>query len=201
MAALTRALTAVALVWATRGAAHPVDRWSAEITEASARFGLPAAWIRQVIRVESGGQTMQGGQPIVSSAGAMGLMQVMPITWREMRLALGLGADPQQPRDNILAGTAYLRLMYDRFGYPGLFGAYNAGPGRYASHLAGKRRLPAETRTYMRAVAEAGRANPANRSPSSGALFAVRAGGPAATSARTPESLSAALFVALGEDR
>jgi soluble lytic murein transglycosylase-like protein len=48
-----------------------------------------------------------------------------------MRGRLGLGTNPHDPRDNILAGTLYLRLMYDRFGYPGLFGAYNAGPGRY----------------------------------------------------------------------
>lgn len=43
----------------------------------------------------------------------------------------------------VLAGTAYLRLMYDRFGYPGLFAAYDAGPARYALVLAGRRQLPA----------------------------------------------------------
>jgi hypothetical protein len=53
-------------------------------------------------------------------------------------------ADPHAPRDNILAGTLYLRLMYDRFGYPGLFGAYNAGPGRYASYLARRASLGAK---------------------------------------------------------
>ena len=60
----------------------------------------------------------------------MGLMQLMPGTWSEMRLMLGLGGDPFEPHDNIMAGTAYLRMVYDRFGYPGLFAAYNAGPGR-----------------------------------------------------------------------
>src|SRR3546814_1412867 len=74
----------------------------------------------------------------------MGLMQLMPATWAEMRMRLGLGSNPDDARDNILAGTFYLRLMYDRFGYPGMFAAYNAGPGRYAEHLFGRRALPAE---------------------------------------------------------
>jgi soluble lytic murein transglycosylase-like protein len=105
------------------------------------------------MRAESGGRTHLDGRPIVSRAGAMGLMQLMPGTWREMRAALGLGHDPHQPRDNILAGTAYLRAMYDRFGYPGLFAAYNAGPARYAAHLATGRRLPRETVAYVASVA------------------------------------------------
>lgn len=44
--------------------------------------------------------------------------------------------------------------MYDRFGYPGLFAAYNAGPARYAAYLSGRATLPRETRAYMAAVAE-----------------------------------------------
>jgi soluble lytic murein transglycosylase-like protein len=111
--------------------------------EASGRFGVPESWIRRVIRAESGGRTMMNGRPIVSHAGAMGLMQLMPGTWREMRAALRLGHDPHYPRDNILAGTAYLRAMYERFGYPGLFGAYNAGPARFAEHLRTGRRFRA----------------------------------------------------------
>jgi hypothetical protein len=82
----------------------------------------------------------------------MGLMQLMPTTWAEMRDAWGLGADPYDPRDNILAGTAYLARLYRRFGYPGLFGAYNAGPARYAAWLAGRGPLPAETRLYLARV-------------------------------------------------
>lgn len=116
------------------------------------RFGVPAAWIERVMRAESGGRTSLAGRPIVSRAGAMGLMQLMPGTWAEMRSQLGLGFDPHRPRDNILAGTLYLRLMYDRFGYPGLFGAYNAGPARYAAHVARGRALPLETRLYMATV-------------------------------------------------
>src|SRR3546814_19984775 len=78
----------------------------------------------------------------------MGPMQVMPGTYEDMRRAHGLGADPHDPRDNILAGTAYLRAMYDLYSYPGLFAAYNAGPERYGEYLRHGRSLPAETRTY-----------------------------------------------------
>jgi soluble lytic murein transglycosylase-like protein len=124
-------------------------RWRVEVAEASLRFGIPAEWIRRVIEVESEGRTTWLGRPVVSRSGAMGLMQLMPRTWRAMRDALGLGPDPHDPRDNILAGTAYLRSMYDRFGYPGLFAAYNAGPARYAAFLAGRSRLPPETRAYL----------------------------------------------------
>lgn len=152
MATLRTLAVAIALLIATPAAADPVDRWHAEIAEASARFGVPVAWIERVMRAESGGHTILGGRPITSHAGAMGLMQLMPATWMAMRAAHGLGRNPHDPHDNILAGTAYLRAMYDRFGYPGLFGAYNAGPGRYAAHLATGRALPTETRAYLAQV-------------------------------------------------
>lgn len=126
-----------------------VWRWSALIAESSIRFGIPRVWIERVMRAESGGRLLQAGRPITSKAGAMGLMQLMPGTWAEMRARLSLGDNPHDPRDNILAGTAYLRLMYDRFGYPGLFAAYNAGPARYADYLANRKPLPAETRAYL----------------------------------------------------
>ena len=134
-------------------AGDSVSRWHAEIAEASARFVVPAAWIEHVMRAESGGKTVWKGLPITSRAGAMGLMQIMPRTWAAMREALGLGGNPHDPRDNILAGTAYLRAMYDRFGYPGLFAAYNAGPGHYQAHLASGKPLPAETLDYLVKVA------------------------------------------------
>lgn len=174
MAALRTLTLAVALFVATPAAAHPLDRWRVEIAEASARFGVPVAWIERVMRAESGGQTMLGGRPITSRAGAMGLMQLMPATWTAMRAAHGLGRNPHDPRDNILAGTAYLRAMYDRFGYPGLFAAYNAGPGRYAAHLASGRALPAETRAYL--VQVSGTPSGPSQSPSQQpppALFVV----------------------------
>lgn len=133
--------------------ASTVATWRPYISEASLRFGVPVAWIERVMQAESRGHTGEGGRPIRSSAGAIGLMQVMPGTWSDMRARLGLGIDPDDPRDNILAGTFYLRLMYDRFGYPGLFAAYNAGPARYADYLAGRASLPRETVGYLASVA------------------------------------------------
>ncbi len=59
-----------------------------------------------------------------------------------------------RPRDNILAGTAYLREMFDRYGnVAAMLAAYNAGPGRYDEHRATGRPLPAETRAYIAALA------------------------------------------------
>lgn len=138
---------------ATMAQSAPVDRptqaapYAAFITEASRRFGVPEHWIRAVMRVES-----RGDARALSSAGAMGLMQIMPDTWADLRARHRLGTDPYDPRDNILAGTAYLREMLDRFGSPGFLAAYNAGPGRYQEHLGG-RRLPSETRAYVAALA------------------------------------------------
>src|SRR5690606_6008617 len=153
MAAMKIALAALALLAATPAKAESVDRWRLYIEEAAARYGVPVEWIERVMRAESGGRTSLDGRPIVSRAGAMGLMQLMPGTWADMRARLGLGNNPHAPRDNIMAGTYYLRLMYDRFGYPGLFGAYNAGPARYSAYLAGRSQLPGETRAYMASVA------------------------------------------------
>lgn len=133
-------------------AARQLVDWRPFVSEAARRFALPEAWVMRVIRAESAGMTHMGGRPIRSRVGAMGLMQLMPATWAAMRRTHRLGADPDDPRDNILAGTAYLRMMYDRFGYPGLFGAYNAGPGRYGAHRATGRALPLETRLYMAKV-------------------------------------------------
>ena len=91
-------------------------------------------WIRSVMRVESGGNQYQNGQLITSSAGAMGLMQVMPETYDELHDRYSLGDDPFDPHDNILAGTAYLREMYDIYGSPGL-------PRRVQCGAAAARRL------------------------------------------------------------
>lgn len=121
-----------------------VHRFADHVAEAAARFGLPEAWIWRVMRVESASDARA-----VSRAGARGLMQVMPATWAELRVRHGLGPDPFDPRDNIMAGAAYLREMYDRFGWPGFLAAYNAGPARYENHLATGRPLPAETRAYL----------------------------------------------------
>lgn len=172
-----RLLAAVSLAAASPAAAEPLDIYAPHIAEASRRFGIPADWIERVIRAESGGRTTLGGRPIVSRAGAMGLMQLMPGTWSDMRSVLGLGRDPHAPRDNILAGTYYLRLLYDRFGYPGMFAAYNAGPARYSAYLAGRSSLPAETRSYLATIAGgAGVTYPKVMRAAAPPLFFVRAG-------------------------
>ena len=82
------------------------------------------------MRVESGGNEYMEGQLTVSAAGAMGLMQLEPATYQEMAARYGLGSDPFNPYDNIMAGTAYIHEMYQVYGSPGFLAAYNAGPGR-----------------------------------------------------------------------
>lgn len=133
-----------------------MQRWDPLITEASHRFGVPEIWIRSVMQAESGGRTMLGeNRPITSSAGAMGLMQLMPSTYRDMRADHGLGPDPYAPRDNIFAGAAYLHWLNTRYGYPALFAAYNDGPGNLAARMLDAGLLPAETRSYLLRVTAA----------------------------------------------
>jgi D-alanyl-D-alanine carboxypeptidase len=126
----------------------PSDPWGPYIHEASGRFGVPELWIRRVMRQESGGQ-----EDVISWAGAMGLMQVMPDTYDGLRYRYNLGDDPFDPHNNILAGTAYLREMYDRFGAPGFLAAYNAGPNRLDRYLNNGTPLPEETMNYVAAIA------------------------------------------------
>lgn len=118
------------------------------VAEASQRFGIPVAWIRALMRVESANDIRA-----ISPKGAQGLMQLMPDTWAYLRARYRLGSDPFEPHDNIIAGTAYMRELYDRYGSPGFLSAYNAGPGRYDEFLAGGRALPAETRVYVAQLA------------------------------------------------
>jgi hypothetical protein len=123
--------------------------YSRPIADAAQRFRIPAHWIAAVLDAESAGDPRA-----VSKAGAMGLMQVMPDTWAELRARHRLGNDPFDVRDNIMAGTAYLREIFDRYGNVGaMLAAYNAGPGRYDEYRATGRPLPAETRAYVAALA------------------------------------------------
>ena len=125
------------------------DPWGPYIREASSRFDVPERWIREVMRVESGGHTEMNGVPITSGAGAMGLMQVMPATYEELRSQYSLGDDPYDPHNSILAGAAYIRELYDLYGSPGFLAAYNSGPGRLDDYLTRNRPLPDETRRYV----------------------------------------------------
>ena len=132
-----------------KSAASARDPWAAHIAEAAKRFAIPERWIRAVMTVESA-----GNRTARSPKGAMGLMQIMPKTWNELRARYGLGHDPWQPRANILAGAAYLREMHDRYGsIAAMLAAYNAGPARYDAHLASGRALPPETVAYVAKIA------------------------------------------------
>jgi hypothetical protein len=115
--------------------------------EASRRFHIPPQWIRTVMRAESYGDACA-----VSGKGAIGLMQIMPATYEELRLKHALGPDPFNPGDNLLAGAAYLSEMFERYGEGGFLAAYNAGPQRYEQYLHG-RPLPTETINYVSGLA------------------------------------------------
>jgi hypothetical protein len=125
----------------------PEDPWGPYIREAAARFRVPGHWVRAVMHQESGGE-----QQATSPVGAMGLMQVMPATYEGLRMRYQLGDDPYDPHNNILAGTGYIREMYDRYGAPGFLAAYNAGPDRVDNYLAGRAVLPDETVNYLAAI-------------------------------------------------
>ncbi|WP_157033621.1 lytic transglycosylase domain-containing protein [Belnapia moabensis] len=122
----------------------PGDPWGPYIREAARRFDVPERWIREVMRQESGGRSSA-----TSPVGAMGLMQVMPGTYRELQARYGLGDDPYHPYDSVMAGAAYIREMYDLYGSPAFLAAYNAGPRRLEDYLWNSRGLPAETRNYV----------------------------------------------------
>jgi soluble lytic murein transglycosylase-like protein len=153
----------------------PADRIASVVDAASQRFEIPAAWIRAVMQVES-----RGVVHAVSPAGAMGLMQIMPGTWAELRPRYGLGLDPFDPSDNIVAGTAYLRELLDRFGERGFLAAYNVGPSRYEEHLATGKPLPPETLAYMSTITS------------------MRDSVPSVDDGRASSWTAAALFVAAG---
>ncbi len=124
------------------------DPFAVFVTEASQRFHIPTSWIRAIMHAESR-EDVRAASP----KGAMGLMQIMPSTWAELRAKHRLGVNPYDPHDNILAGAAFLRELNDRYGSPGFLAAYNAGPRRYEDHLATGRPLPAETQAYVAAIA------------------------------------------------
>jgi len=114
---------------------------------AASGVGVPARWIRAIIQIESAGD-----EHAISARGAMGLMQLMPATWVELSVRYRLGLDPFDPRDNVMAGTAYLRELRDRFGSAGFLAAYHAGPTRYEQHLTKGEPVPPETAAYIAAV-------------------------------------------------
>lgn len=113
------------------------------IAEASGLYRIPEPLIRAVIKVES-----DYDPKVVSSAGARGLMQLMPAVISDMRVS-----DPHNPRQSILGGTRLLRLLANK--YDGdivkTIAAYHCGPGnlaRYGNNVPPYR----NTRRYLRRV-------------------------------------------------
>ncbi len=142
---LAAAMLVVGLTIAGQAQARSMESYQPLIIEAADRFAIPPHWIRAVIVAESAADPQA-----VSDKGAMGLMQIMPETWDELRAQHDLGPDPFAPADNIVAGTAYLRQMLNRYGSVTLMlAAYNAGPSRVEDHLATGRTLPNETLDYV----------------------------------------------------
>jgi hypothetical protein len=184
-----------------------ITQWQSFIDEAASRSGLPSPWIGAVILAESAGCESVNGRPTTSAAGAMGLMQLMPATWEQFRQKLTLAADAYDPHDNILAGAAYLRELYGRYGWPGSSAAYHAGPRRYDDYLKTGRPLPKATVEYLARIdrwlarlnADAPVSSVAAVTPGSAGreLFVAPRSSVAATAAHSDQSTNDELFVAL----
>ncbi|MDE2184530.1 MAG: lytic transglycosylase domain-containing protein [Alphaproteobacteria bacterium] len=149
MDSISTALTCLLCAAQTNNLPPAIAHWESIIAAASVRFDVPEPWIAHVMAAESGGSTTLNRRPITSAAGAMGLMQIMPQTYSGLRARYGFGADAYDPHDNIFAGAAYLHELYQRYGYPNLFAAYNAGPSRVDDYLTHGRPLPRVTDAYV----------------------------------------------------
>ena len=109
------------------------------IQKAARRYGVDGGLIKAIIKAES-----NFNPHAVSSAGAQGLMQLMPATAR------GLGvSDSFDPEQNVMAGTRFLKDMLRRYdgNLDEALAAYNWGPGNVDRHGTGN--LPKETRVYL----------------------------------------------------
>ncbi|EHM09593.1 soluble lytic murein transglycosylase-like protein [Thermanaerovibrio velox DSM 12556] len=121
--------------------AERLERWEPELRRLCDRYGVDPDLARAVMRHESGGR-----EDAVSSAGAIGLMQLMPGTAR------ALGVDPRDPVRNLEGGIKYLAQLLERYGgdVERALAAYNAGAGRVDAH-GGVPPIP-ETQRYVRNV-------------------------------------------------
>ncbi len=132
-----------------------------EVQKASTENAIEPAWIYGVMRRESGFI-----EDIRSGAGAIGLMQLMPATAREVARRTGMKrtGNLTSAKTNIQLGSFYLRFVLNKFNNNQILAtaAYNAGPHRVKRWLPAKKTLPAdvwidtipytETRRYVRAV-------------------------------------------------
>lgn len=111
------------------------------VDSASKKYGVDSGLVKAVIKAESDFDTGS-----TSRKGAMGLMQLMPDTARELGVK-----NPYNPVENVMGGTRYLKILLDR--YDGdinlALAAYNWGMGNVEKHPGG---LPEETKTYLARV-------------------------------------------------
>lgn len=123
-------------------ARNGAERFDAYIKDAANRYGLEFALVKAIVQVES-----NFDPAAVSTAGAVGLMQIMPANFTEFRLR-----DPYEPRANIMAGARYFKSLLNRFNNDLRLSlaAYNAGPGAVA-RFNGVPPYP-ETRNYINRV-------------------------------------------------
>ena len=129
---------------ATRKGSHKYEN---EIISAAEKVGLPKEIAIHAAFKETG--NLKNPETARSRAGAIGVMQLMPRTAKE------LGVDPYNPQENIMGGVTYLKKLYDKYQDPHLtLMAYNAGPGRLDRALKSEKgiaSLPSETLAYRMA--------------------------------------------------
>lgn len=126
------------------------DRYDSLLRYYAAKYDLDWLWLKAQMLVESSADPMAR-----SEAGARGLMQFMPDTWREVMV----DADPHNPELSIWAGARYMRQLMNRYGndLPLALAAYNWGLGHLDRVLAQHPRdwhafLPDETKDYLRHI-------------------------------------------------
>jgi hypothetical protein len=128
------------------GASGKGHKYEDVVIKEAQRLGVDPSLALHVLYKETG--NLKNPETAKSSAGALGVMQLMPKT------AKGLGVDPLNPEENIRGGVTYLKQMIDRYQDPTLaLAAYNAGPGRLDKALKsgqGIMGLPRETQNYVR---------------------------------------------------
>ncbi len=142
------AATAMFVCFVVAVCAYFPNKFSREVNNAARRFGLDPAFVRAVVWAES-----RFDETAVSSAGAKGLMQLMPETFSECADALGMkNADAFDVRASLDCGCYYLSSLIDKFGdRTAALYAYNAGEANARRFLAGEEVFP-ETRAYVAAV-------------------------------------------------
>ncbi len=173
---------------APTGAAAPKPGQSSDvitqkISQAAAKYGVPASEVLRIAKLESN----TGRNQSTSPKGAIGTMQLMPGT------ATDLGVDPYDQDQNIDGGVRYYAQMRKKFGDPDMAAAaYNAGPGRMDKVLAGKSNMPGETQRYVQNFHGAGASDAGPQGGSAMAFDGSPAGAPT-SAANAPGAIAAAL--------